>query len=225
MAYGVSANSFLLSLGLPPAVASASVHTAEACTTAVSGLSHLKLGNVDKRLLKQLVLPGVLGAVTGAYILTAVPGDLIKPFVAVYLLGMGVLILVKALHKPAAAPPPTRLVPLGLVGGFMDAVGGGGWGPIVTSTLVARGHEPRFVIGSVNAAEFFLTVAQALTFAALLGLAHWPMVLGLMLGGVVAAPLAAYVCRRLPSRALMIVVGILVIVLSARTLYLSLVAR
>ncbi|MBI3997513.1 MAG: sulfite exporter TauE/SafE family protein [Armatimonadetes bacterium] len=222
MAYGVSSTTFLLSIGIAPAPASASVHTAEIFTSAVSGLSHLRFGNVDRRLFKTLLIPGVVGGALGAYILTAMPGSAIKPFVGIYLLVMGVMILGKALKKHKETGAKTRLVPLALAGGFLDAVGGGGWGPIVTSTLVARGHNPRLSIGSVNLAEFFVTVVQAVTFFAILGLANWRIILGLVIGGVLAAPLAARVTRTLTPRTLMILVGGLVMALSIRTIYLAL---
>lgn len=222
MAYGVSSTTFLLSIGIAPATASASVHLAEVFTTAVSGLSHLRLGNVDKTLFEKLLIPGVIGGVLGAYILTSVPGKVIKPFVAVYLLIMGLIILLRALKKVPEREVRTRLVPLGLVGGFFDAVGGGGWGPIVTSSLVARGNNPRFTIGSVNLAEFFVTLFEVITFVLTIGLVSWQVIVGLMIGGVLAAPLAAYVCKKLPTRALMIVVGTLIMLLSIRTVYLAL---
>jgi len=222
MAYGVSSTSFLLSLGIPPVTASASVHTSEIFTTAVSGLSHLKFGNVDKMVFKKLLIPGVLGGILGAYILTAIPGETIKPFVAFYLLIMGLVILWKAFRKVKEKKVNTKLFPLGISGGFFDAIGGGGWGPIVTSTLVARGNNPRFSIGSVNLAEFFVTIAEVATFLAVIGLVHSRIIVGLIIGGVLAAPLAAYVCKRLPSRALMVIVGLLVIGLSIRTIYFAL---
>jgi len=223
MAYGVSSTSFLLSIGIPPAAASASVHTAEVFTTFVSGVSHWKFGNVDKKLFKKLLIPGIIGGVLGAYVLTAVPAKMIKPFVGFYLLIMGVMILRKAYKKIQERRVETKIIPLATAGGFFDAIGGGGWGPIVTSTLMARGHNPRFTIGSVNLSEFFVTVAEAATFFAILGLIHWQVIVGLLIGGVLAAPMAAYVCKRLPSRALMIIVGILITVLSVRTIYLALI--
>jgi uncharacterized membrane protein YfcA len=219
MAYGVSSTTFLLSIGIPPAAASASVHTAEIFTSGVSGLSHLRFGNVDRKLFKKLLIPGIIGGVLGAYVLTVVPGKTIKPFVAIYLLIMGLMILRKALKKVQETEVRTKLFPLGLVGGFLDAMGGGGWGPIVTSTLVAKGHNPRFTIGSVNLAEFFVCVAEVATFLTTIGLVHWQIILGLIIGGVLAAPLAAYVCKGLSSRALMIMVGVLIIALSTRTAY------
>lgn len=218
MAYGVTSTTFLLSMGIPPVAASASVHSAEVFTSGVSGLAHLRFGNVDKKLFKKLLIPGIIGGILGAYILTVVPGKTIKPFVAFYLLIMGLIILRKAFKKVEQKEVKTRLVPLGVSGGFFDAIGGGGWGPIVTSTLVARGHNPRFSIGSVNLAEFFVTVAEVATFLTIIGLVHWQIIVGLIIGGVLAAPFAAYVCKRLPSRALMIMVGLLIMALSIRTI-------
>ena len=225
MAYGVSSTTFLMSVGVAPALARASVHISEVFTTAVSGLSHLKFGNVDRALFKKLVIPGVVGGVVGAYVLTAVPGEIIKPLISLYLLAMGVRILVKALQAARASEVLVdgRLVPLAAIGGFSDAIGGGGWGPIVTTTLVAQGGTPRMVIGSVNLAEFFVTIAESLTFVLTLGSAltqHWEIIVGLLSGGMLAAPLAAYVCKKLPTRALMATVGTVIICLSLRTLYL-----
>ena len=222
MAYGVSSTALLLSFGLPPARASAAVHTAEVVVSGVSGLSHLRFGNVDRALFRRLVLPGVAGGVVGAYVLSELPGERLRPFVAAYLLAMGLYICWRALRRVERAALTRRVVPLGLVGGFFDAIGGGGWGPIVTTHLVANGHEPRMAIGSVNLAEFFVTVAQAATFFVMLGIVHWPVIAGLVTGGVLAAPLAALVCRRLPARATMLLVGLLISVLSARTLLLAL---
>jgi len=219
MAYGVSSTSFLLSIGIPPAAASASVHAAEIFTSGVSGFSHLRFGNVNRTLFKNLVIPGVIGGVLGAYILTAVPGETMKPFVALYLLTMGLMILRRALRAVQQTEVKTKVIPLGLAGGFCDAIGGGGWGPVVTSTLVARGHSPRFAIGSVNLAEFFVTIAEVAAFLTVIGLVHWQIIVGLTIGGVLAAPLAAHVCKRLPSRVLMIVVGVLITALSVRTIY------
>jgi uncharacterized protein len=227
MAYGVSSNSFLLGIGLPPASASASVHMAEVVTTAISGFSHWRLGNLDTGLIKKLLLPGALGAVLGAYILTNLPGDVLKPFIAIYLLIMGVTIVIKGLKKDHPEQKVTsHISTLGVAGGFFDAIGGGGWGPIVTSTLVARGNNPRLTIGSVNFSEFFITFAQSVVFVFSLQFdEYWKIILGLLLGGAAAAPLAALVTKKLPVRRLMLLVGSLIIVLSIRTLYLALMAR
>ncbi len=222
MAYGVSSTTFLLSTGIPPALASASVHTAEVFTTAVSGFSHFKLGNVNNTLFKRLVIPGVIGGILGAYILTSVDGDAVTPFIAIYLFIMGLLIIRKALQPfREATRMHRRIIPLALAGGFFDAIGGGGWGPIVTSSLVAVGHNPRYVIGTVNTAEFFVTIVQTATFLLVLGTVHWTIVAGLILGGVPAAPFAAVLSRRVSPRRLMMVVGLFILLLSIRTLLLS----
>lgn len=220
MAYGVSSTTFLLGFGVPPAVASASVHTAEAFTTLVSGLAHIKLKNVDKTLLKKLIIPGAAGGILGAYILSSVPGEKIKPFITGYLVLMGLIILWKAFRRsPAINFGNGKTWGLGLAGGFCDAIGGGGWGPIVTSTLIAGGQPPRYAIGTVNCAEFFVTMAQVASFITFLGiLQNWQGIAGLAIGGVVAAPLAAIVCKKLPTKWLMAMVGALVVFLNMRTL-------
>ena len=222
MAYGVSSTSLLLGMGVSPGAASASVHASELVTTAVSGASHLKFGNVDKGLLKRLMIPGIIGGAIGAYILSELEGKMLKPFVSGYLMIMGILILWKAFKKVNENRVRTKLIPLGLFGGFFDAIGGGGWGPIVTTTLVARGNNPRLTIGSVNLAEFFVTVSESIVFVLTIGLVHWKIIVGLMIGGVLAAPLAALVCARIPRRPLMILVGLLIVGLSIRTIILSL---
>ncbi len=224
MAYGVTSNSFLLGVGIPPAMASASVHVAEVFTTAASGLSHFRLGNIDKDLFRHLLIPGVIGGFAGAYVLSNVQGAWIKAAVAVYLLIMGLRIIWKAYHQVDQQDKTPPLFPLGLIGGFLDAIGGGGWGPVVTSTLVANGNQPRFVIGSVNMSEFFVTLVEAITFLALLGTLQWPIVIGLIVGGLPAAPLAAVMSKRIPARTLMWIVGGLIIFLSLRTIYLFLAA-
>lgn len=223
MAYGVSATTVLLSIGVLPAAASASVHAAEVFTTGASGLAHWRMGNVDFRLLRRLAIPGMIGGGIGAYILTTLQGEMIRPIVSAYLLLLGFVILWKALRGRApSADPPRHIVPLGLFGAFVDAIGGGGWGPIVTSTLVGRGTTPRFAIGSVNLAEFFVTVTVSATFIATIGLELWPIIVGLILGGVVAAPFAAYATSRIPDRPMMILVAIVIVILSVRGLARSL---
>jgi uncharacterized membrane protein YfcA len=221
MAYGVCSNTFLLSMGIPPAAASASVHAAEIFTTMASGLSHFKLGNVDRKLFEKLLVPGIIGGITGAYILVSVPGDALKPFISAYLIIIGIVIFRKAFKRPEVKEVAGNIVPLGLAGGFFDAVGGGGWGPIVTSTLIARGNHPRFTIGSVNTAEFFVTISESFVFILTIGLLHWNIIAGLIIGGVIAAPLAAKICRIIPTRMLMMLVGLVVIALSIRTILLS----
>ncbi len=227
MAYGVSSNTFLLSLGIPPAAASASVHMAEVVTTGVSGISHWRLGNIDWKLIRRLVIPGVLGGITGAYLLTSLDGGLIKPYISAYLIVMGIVIIVKAFtvqpHDGRIDEHGPRVSVLGLFGGFCDAIGGGGWGPVVTTTLVANGKQPRKTIGSVNFSEFFVTLAQSITFVLTLSFGqYWHIILGLLTGGAIAAPLAALMAKKLPLKALMILVGVLIIVLSSRTILIGL---
>ncbi len=218
MAYGLSATTVLLSLGTAPAIASASVHTAEIFTTAASGAAHWRMGNVDPKLVVKLAIPGMIGGATGAYLLASFPAEAIRPFVSAYLLAMGVVIVWRAARRPFRAKAPRHLVPLGLFGGFIDAIGGGGWGPIVASTLVGRGAVPRFAIGSVNLAEFFVTLTVSGTFLATIGLELVPIIIGLILGGVVAAPFAALATRHIPDRPLMLLVGVVIALLSLREL-------
>ncbi|MGB7873015.1 MAG: sulfite exporter TauE/SafE family protein [Anaerolineales bacterium] len=226
MAYGVSSNTFLLSIGIPPAAASASVHMAEVVTTGISGFSHWKLGNLDWKLVKRLLIPGVIGGVAGAYLLTSIDGDIIKPYISAYLLIIGIVILVKAINyqaKPHNGVHTARVSALGVVGGFFDAIGGGGWGPIVTTTLLARGKDTRQAIGSVNFSEFFVTFAESVTFVLTLSfLGYWQIILGLLIGGAIAAPLAAILTKRLPVKTLMFIVGLLIVGLSIRTILLAL---
>jgi uncharacterized membrane protein YfcA len=226
MAYGVSSNTFLLSLGIPPAAASASVHMAEVVTTGISGFSHWRLGNVDWKLVRRLLVPGVIGGVIGAYVLTAIDGNIIKPYIATYLLIMGFVIIYKAftmkLRQDMDEYHGPRVSLLGLIGGFCDAIGGGGWGPVVTSTLVAHGKHPRMTIGSVNFTEFFVTFFESILFVVALSFGeYWRIILGLLIGGAIAAPIAARLSQKLPVKTLMITVGLLIIVLSLRTLFLT----
>ena len=220
MAYGITSTTVLLSVGIPPATASACVHAAETFTTGASGLAHWKLGNVDRRLLWRLAVPGMVGGVIGAYVLANVSGELLKPYISAYLLLLGLFIIYKAMHrKPSFVDePPNNVAPLGFFGGLVDAIGGGGWGPMVTSTLLGQGTEPRYAIGSVNLAEFFVTVAISATFLFTIGLDLWPIITGLIIGGVIAAPLAALATKYLPAKMLMILVGCVIVVLSARTI-------
>lgn len=220
MAYGVVSTSLLLLQGVSPATASASVKMAEVVTTGVSGASHHLLGNVNRKLVLQLLIPGVLGGVLGAYVLSSLDGARLKPYISGYLIVMGAVIIFKAFRTIRERQVDLRAtIPLGLFGGFFDAVGGGGWGPIVTTNLVALGNCPRRTVGSVNAAEFFVTLAQVFTFVVLLRMVMWPVSLGLLIGGVAAAPLAALACQRLPRRATMVLVGALIIIVSALNVY------
>ena len=222
MAYGVSATTYLLSFGVTPAAASASVHASEIFTSGVSGLMHLKFGNVRTKLFKKLLLPGIVGAIMGAYILSSLQnyGDIIKPIVSAYTLFLGIKILLKAIAKEKKTKPLKRIGPLAFIGAFLDSIGGGGWGPIVTSTLISRGGHPRYTIGSVNLTEFFVTVASSITFIMMIGLTHWQIIAGLILGGSIAAPFGALLTKRLNVKTIMILVGIIVIITSLRTIYL-----
>jgi uncharacterized membrane protein YfcA len=226
MAYGVSASTFLLSFGISPAASSASVHTAEIFTSGVSGLTHLKFQNVNKKLFKSLLIPGMLGAIAGAYILSSLEeyNYLIRPLVAVYTLGLGLAIIRKAILQMKKKRKTKNVPALATFGGFMDSIGGGGWGPIVSTTLIARGRHPRYTVGSVNLAEFFVSLASSLTFFATIGLSHLQIIAGLLLGGIIAAPIAAHITRKLPIKRMMMLVGIVVILVSIRLLVKSLAA-
>lgn len=220
MAYGVTSTSFLLSVGVPPAAASASVHLAEIFTTGFSGVSHWRLGNVNGALFKRLVIPGIIGSVLGAFVVTSLDGKLLRPYISGYLLLMGIYIQVKAFRTiTIATEPPKYIAPLGLTGGFVDAVGGGGWGPVVTTSLISTGQEPRRTIGSVNAAEFFVAVASGVSFAVLGGFTVWTTIAGLVFGGFFAAPLAALLVRRASTQPLMTIVGLLISSLSLHNLW------
>lgn len=219
MGYGATSTSFLLAYGVPPVVSSTGVHVAEMFTTGVSAISHHKFGNINKKLVRHLLIPGVLGSITGAYLLSdVIDGDVIKPFIALYMIGLAVIIIRKAMQKNIIKKKTKRLGILATFGGFMDAVGGGGWGPIVTSTLLGRGRNPRYTIGSVNAAEFAVAFASGVTFMLFGGIQGWQVIIGLILGGVIAAPIAALLVNKIKRQPMMILVGILIIILSLRTL-------
>lgn len=218
MAYGVVASSLLLGMGVPPAITSATVHTAECFTTGTSALSHHAFGNIDKSLFRRLLLPAVLGAGVGAYLLASVDGDAFKPWIAAYLLVIGAVIVVKAFRDFPPRRVTSHLRPLGFFGALIDAIGGGGWGPIVASNLLARGNEFRLTVGSVNAVEFFVTLTASAVFLVTLGLGHWDVILGLAAGGVLAAPFGAWLVKRIRPRPMLVFVGLVVIALGARTL-------
>jgi len=226
MAYGVVSTTVLLSVGVTPANASASVHAAEIFTTAASGASHVWHRNIDWRLVRILAPAGVLGGVLGAYVLTGIDGMAIRPFITAYLAAVGAFIIFKAIRSFPEKPVSGRLVaPLGVVGGFVDAIGGGGWGPIVTSSLIGSGGRARMVIGSVSAVEFLVTLSITITFVIALVSGRWEdagalidnaaAVLGLVVGGILAAPLAGYVIRIVPQRTLTVTVGMLILALAA----------
>lgn len=216
MAYGTISNTLLISAGVPPAAASASVHTVETFTTGASGLSHLLHRNVDGRLFAKLVIPGVIGGVAGASLLAHLHADAAKPVVLAYLACLGVYLLVRGLRYPPVEKPPRVIAPLGLIGGFLDAAGGGGWGPIVTSNLLVQGANPRKTIGTVSAAEFFLTLTVSATFLVHLGPAAFSqMALGLLVGGILAAPFGAWFAKHVSSKVLLILVGTVLTLTSA----------
>lgn len=225
MAYGVISSSVLLAFGVSPAQASATIHLAECFTTGASGASHMMHRNVDWRLFWRLAPAGVIGGVAGAYLLTAFNVIFIKAIVTAYLGALGLYMLSRAVNGLGQEPPHlNHVVPLGVIGGFLDASGGGGWGPIVSSTLLGRGHAPRYVIGSVNSAEFVVTISISLTFLGALlagrleiaggATSAGAALAGLILGGVIAAPLAGYVTKIAPARLLLGAAALLVIGLS-----------
>lgn len=221
MGYGVTSATILLSAGVNLSAISGSIHTAEMFASGASGYSHYKFGNVNKKLFKILVVPGVLGAIAGAYLLSKY-GDThaqyLKPIMAVYTLFLGLRILANAFRNKKITKKFKHYGWLAGVGGFLDSFGGGGWGPIVTTTLITKGRSPRFVIGSVSLTEFFVTLASALTFFTLLGVSHWQVIIALIVGGLLAAPLAAKLTGRLPKKTSFILLGILVIIWSMRIL-------
>ncbi len=221
MAYGITATTFLLSTGASPAVASASVHIAEIFTTGFSGISHARLGNVNKNLFLRLLVPGVIGAVVGAIVVTQIDGALLKPYVSTYLLFMGLYVLSKGIRHVHRQHSKNHkhVAKLALLGGFVDSAGGGGWGPVVTTSLLGSGNDPRTTIGSVNFAEFFLALASAATFMVLMGSGVWIVVAGLVIGGLFAAPFAAFLVSRIHARTLLILVGLLISGLSSYNLY------
>lgn len=226
MAYGLIATTVLLSLGTPPAFASASVHAAEVVTTGLAGSSHVWHKNVDWKLFKRLAPAGVAGGIVGAFVLTGLPETFVKVMVTLYLIGMTLMITRRIVFSKKAQEGTKaqrerkiRTPVVGAAGGFLDAIGGGGWGPVVTSTLLARGDHPRSTIGSVSLAEFFLTVAISVAFLIALDFSgYWQVVLGLVIGGAMAAPLAGYLSRILAPRTLMILVAAVISILSVYSL-------
>lgn len=222
MAFGVITQTLLVSaMGVPPASASASVHLVELFTTGASGASHIWHRNVDWGLFRRLVPFGVLGGVTGAYVLSNIDASAARPWVMLYLTGIGFYLLWKAIRmaKPRFEDPRyTR--PLAAAGGFLDAAGGGGWGPVVTSNLLIQGGDPRKVIGTVNSAEFLLTLSISIAFIASMGLAAFTLVTaGLIIGGVVAAPFGAILASRVRPRFLLLAVAVVLIATSSYSIY------
>lgn len=222
MGYGVVSTTVLMSLGVNLSAISGSIHTAEMFSSGASGYSHYKFGNVNKKLFKALLIPGIIGAVVGAYLLSRF-GDqyanYIRPLIAGYTMLLGIRILIIAFRKGQKKPQKVKRVGwLAGAGGFLDSFGGGGWGPLVTSTLISKGRSPRFVIGSVSITEFFVTLASALTFFAMIGVSHWQVILGLIIGGLIGAPIAARLVGKLPMKTMFIAVGVMVVIWSLRIL-------
>lgn len=221
MAFGVICNTLLVAvLGVPPATASARIHVVEIFTTGASGLSHLFHRNIDWPLFWRLLIPGVIGGVLGAYVLSSLHADVVKPFVLGYLVLIGVWLLIRGLLYPPKIAKPKVVAPLAVVGGFLDAAGGGGWGPVVTSNLLVQGGEPRKVVGTVNSVEFFLTVSVSIAFIWNLGFSQiLGPTLGLIIGGVAAAPLGAMMAKRFSPKVMLVMVGIVLTATSAFGLY------
>jgi uncharacterized membrane protein YfcA len=221
MAFGVISSTLLISRGVPPAAASASVHAVEVFTTGASGISHVLHKNVNWRLFRGIVIPGVIGGILGAYVLT-LAADKARPFVLAYLVCIGLNLLWRGLRHAHQEKKPRVVAPLGFVGGFLDAAGGG-WGPIVTSNLLVQGVHPRKVIGTVNTAEFFLSITISATFLVSLGAGAFTSAMaGLLIGGLAAAPFGGFAAKRIPARALLVMVGIVLVLTSAYGIYTSL---
>lgn len=233
MGYGVICTTILLILNVPPPVISASIHSAESFTSAAGSISHWQLGNVNKKLVKALAIPAIIGAVIGAISLTFAGehyAKLTKPVIAAYAMYLGFRILQNAYRNKNGNgnsngngfKKKTNIPVLGFIGGFIDSFGGGGWGPLVTGTFIKNGRTPRYVIGSSTTAKFILTVASAVTFIFTIGIQHWNIVAGLLIGGVITAPFSAMLTSRLPVRKMFIAVGIVVIIMSSITIFRSL---
>lgn len=222
MGYGVISTTLLLSGGLNPAVISGSIHTAEMFSSGASGFSHYRFGNVNKKLFKTLLIPGVLGSIGGAILLSYAGeafSQYIRPVISVYTLLLGIRILSNAFRTKKKAQKVKHAGWLAGAGGFLDSFGGGGWGPLVTSTLISKGRTPKYVIGSVSLTEFFVTMASAMTFFFILGVSHWQSIFGLIAGGVIAAPIAAKLVGKLPIKKMFIGVGAIVIISSIRIIW------
>ncbi len=221
MAFGIVGSTLLVTfLGITPAVASASIHTVETFTTAASGASHIAHRNVDWRLFRRLVIPGMVGGILGAYVLSSIDASVARPFVMAYLAALGLYLLYRGWQGEVKPRQPRIIEPLGLIGGFLDAAGGGGWGPVVTSNLLVQGASPRKTIGTVNTSEFFLTATISATFIATIGFAAFTIAtLGILIGGLIAAPFGAVLAKRVPARLLMMMVGTMLTLTSGYTIW------
>jgi uncharacterized protein len=231
MAFGQISSTILLSIGIPPAVSSAGVHTAETFTTGVSGISHVAHRNVDWQLFFRIAIPGILAGIIGAYLLTQIDASTAKPFVLAYLTTLGLYLFYRGVMHRHTERRPRIVEPLGAIGGFLDAAGGGGWGAIVTSNLLVQGSNPRKTIGTVNTAEFFLTISISATFLATLTLTGTAednrtlltAIIGLVIGGVLAAPFGAWIAKRINPDLLLTFVGAVLTLTSGYGLYRALI--
>jgi len=224
MGYGVICTTILLILNIPPPIISASIHSAESFTSAAGTISHYKLGNVNKKLTRMLAIPAVLGAIAGAIALTYVGeryARMTKPVLAFYTMYLGIRILQNTFNKKKVSSFKRKIniSVLGLIGGFIDSFGGGGWGPLVTGTFIKNGRTPRYAIGSSTVAKFILTFASAITFIFTVGIHHWNIVAGLLIGGIVTAPFSAMLTTKLPMKKMFFLVGVVVIIMSLITIY------
>jgi uncharacterized membrane protein YfcA len=231
MAYGASSMTMLTSYGVTSSIANSCVKLSEVFTTSASGFSHWKLGNINKKLVKNLIIPGVIGAIFGAILIAyvdsieSVSKKFVKPVISIYILMLGIYIIFKALRKKEKKKKTEKLGALAAFGGFMDAAGGGGWGPIVTSTLISKGRNPKYTIGSVNLSEFFIALTSAIIITLIIGLEEWQVgggikvVLGLIVGGIVAAPMGALLASRIKAKPMMLTVGTLIIIVNLINIY------
>jgi len=223
MSYGVTTTSFSLTMGIPPAAASMGVHLSEIMSNGIAGWMHYRMGNINWKLFKMLLIPGIIGAVSGAYILSSLEhySQYTKPFVSLYTLILGMVILSKAfnLKRKRTTEKIKRIPLLGLGGGFIDAVGGGGWGSIVLSTLIAGGRNPRFSLGTVKLSRFFIALMSSLTFITMLNGNHWEAVAGLVIGSALASPIAAKISNQISTKAIMVSVGVIVILISIKSIF------
>jgi uncharacterized membrane protein YfcA len=224
MSYGITSTTFSLSMGIPPASASAAVHISEILSCGIAGWMHQRMGNVNKKLFKILILPGIAGAVIGAYLLSSLEHYAMytKPLVSLYTLTLGTVILLRAIRtqrKKHVAKKIKRIGLLGFGGGFIDAIGGGGWGSIVLSSLIAGGRHPRFSLGTVKATRFFIAMLSSLTFITVLYHVHWDAILGLVIGSAIASPIAAKVSNKISAKTIMVAVAVIVILVSMKSIY------
>lgn len=224
MSYGITSTTFSLSMGIPPASASTAVHISEILSCGIAGWMHQRMGNVNKKLFKILILPGIAGAVIGAYLLSSLEHYAMytKPLVSLYTLILGTVILLRAIRAQRKKHVTKKIKKIGLLGfggGFIDAIGGGGWGSIVLSSLIAGGRHPRFSLGTVKATRFFIAMLSSLTFITVLYHVHWDAVLGLVVGSAIASPIAARVSNKISAKTIMVAVAVIVILVSMKSIY------